>query len=330
MKYILLAIGALFVLYGMFGRGSDSGGKVDNPVDAAAELGVTDVSAVWTTDYSGAPCVVVSCEWTNNSDKDSSALGALDVDAFQGGVSCELAIGAEDGHDSGSSMLSLKPGAKATVTNAFVLRDTASPVTVEFTKLFCDEPKLEFQFDPSSGGFDTVAQTDAPENDIGTVSGAPTDTPETLSDPVETTGGEDCPAGTGYVGKHYVETKGAILSTDYEGSPVIVVTFAWTNNGDKGLSSMSQIMAKCFQNGVELESAVGIMNDDVFDVNPYMAEIKPGASIDVQRAFLLRDVGEPVLFEMGGLFGSDDPVSMTFAPAELEQVENKPLSERLQ
>lgn len=54
-KYILLAIGALFVLYGMFGRGSDSGGKVDNPVDAAAELGVTDVSAVWTTDYSGAP-----------------------------------------------------------------------------------------------------------------------------------------------------------------------------------------------------------------------------------------------------------------------------------
>lgn len=316
-KYVLFAIGALLVLYGMFGRGSGDEERIDVSVDAAIELGVSNVSATWTKDYSGAPCIVVSYEWTNNGDDDSSALTVLDVDAFQGGVSCELAIGAENGHDSGSSMLKLKPGATATVTNAFVLRDATSVVTVEFTKLFRDEPKLEFQFDPSSAGLD-----------VGIAPETPIDIPETPSDLVETTGGEDLPAGAGYVGEHYVETKEAILSTDYEGNPVIVVTFAWTNNSDKGLSSMSEIMAKCFQDGVELESAVGIMNDEILDGKPYMTEIKPGASVDVQRAFLLRDTSNPVLFEMDELFGSDNPVSMTFTLSELEQVENTPLSER--
>lgn len=292
--------------------GTVFGGKDDSKepaasADPAAELGVSNVSVAWTKDYDGTPCVVVSYDWTNNGDETASAGVKLDIDAFQNGVELGMAISPESGEDAGSFLRDLKPGATATVTKSWKLSDTSSVVEVEFTRMFRDEPKLSVEFDPADGGF-VAASSGGQDTPVETV------TPAEVQEP-----SEQLPDGAGYVNGHYVEAKSAFMTTDYEGTPVIVVTFSWTNNGDEAYSSMSQVMAKAFQDGVELENAVGVSNRDMFDPEPYMLEIKPGASIDVQRAFLVRDTGSPVEFEMGTLFGTGDPVVNTFVPSELEQ-----------
>lgn len=287
--------------------------SVEPAVDAGSELGVSGVSASWTKDYDGMPCIVVSYQWTNNGEENASAGVKLDISAYQNGVELGMAISPESGHDSGSSLLDLKPGATATVTKAWQLSDTSSVVEVEFTRMFRDEPKLAMEFDPAEGGF--VAASSGGQD-------APPAT-DSAADPATGIDGQDpaekLPDGAGYVNGHYVEAKSAFMTTDYEGGPVIVVTFSWTNNGDEAYSSMSQVMAKAFQGGVELENAIGVSNRDMFDPEPYMLEIKPGASIDVQRAFLVRDMGSSVEFEIGTLFGTGDPVVKTFVPSELEQ-----------
>lgn len=296
----------LAVLGTVFG-GKDDGKEPAASADPAVQLGVSNVSAAWTKDYDGTPCVVVSYDWTNNGDDTASAGVKLDVGAFQNGVELGMAIFPESGEDAGSSLRDLKPGATATVTKSWKLSDTSSVVEVEFTRMFRDEPKLSVEFDPADGGF-VAASSGGQDMPVETV------TPAEVQEP-----SEQLPDGAGYVNGHYVEAKSAFMTTDYEGTPVIVVTFFWTNNGDEAYSSMSQVMAKAFQDGVELENAVGVSNRDMFDPEPYMLEIKPGASIDVQRAFLVRDTGSPVEFEMGTLFGTGDPVVKTFVPSELEQ-----------
>lgn len=75
---------------------------------------------------------------------------------------------------------------------------------------------------------------------------------------------------------------------------------------------MSQIMGKAFQNGIEIESALYLYDNDLFDGSPYMLEIKPGATLDVQRAFQLSDPSAPVEFELGELFGTGDKVTKVF------------------
>lgn len=114
------------------------------------------------------------------------------------------------------------------------------------------------------------------------------------------------------VGEYTIEIKDAFKTTDYEGNPAIVVTYNWTNNSDETTSAMVTFLEKAFQDGIQLETAF-LYDVDGYDPDPYMADIRPGASLDVQQAFVLRSAS-PVEVEVNELFGFSEPVTKTFDP----------------
>lgn len=85
--------------------------------------------------------------------------------------------------------------------------------------------------------------------------------------------------------EYAVTIDGSRLSTDYEGKQALVVDYSFTNNSGKAISFMIATSAKAFQNGVELNSAIGADTDAMSLLN----DVKPGATIQVQQAYVLSD-----------------------------------------
>ncbi|MCI9649316.1 DUF5067 domain-containing protein [Oscillibacter sp.] len=148
---------------------------------------------------------------------------------------------------------------------------------------------------------------------------APGETEET--GPAEGAGGEGGSgeqAGSGDLGDYRVEIKGAELTEDYEGKPVIVITYAWTNNGEDTTSAMVAVAEKAFQDGVQLERAL-VMNDEVYDSGAGMKEVRPGTTLDIQCAYELTSETSTVEFEITEWISfSDGVVTMDFEPADLK------------
>lgn len=90
-------------------------------------------------------------------------------------------------------------------------------------------------------------------------------------------------------------------SADYEGAPAIIVDYTFTNNSEEDTSFAVACSQKAFQNGVELETAV--VEEDLG--NGYMAEIKPGATIQARIAYKLADESE-VTVEVEEFFSLDE------------------------
>lgn len=113
--------------------------------------------------------------------------------------------------------------------------------------------------------------------------------------------------------KYAVAIEGATVGADYEGNPVVIVTYSWTNNSDEATSAMAALYAKCFQNGVELETA--IVTEDIGADN-YMAEVKPGAGTTYGIAYALDDQSD-VTVEVSEFISFDDAIlaSETFSVA---------------
>lgn len=85
-----------------------------------------------TTDYQGAPAVVIDYTFTNNSDEDKAFAWACSPKAFQNGVQLETAIVSEDLGNGYTA--EVKPGATTQARVAYALSDQ-SDVTVEVTEL---------------------------------------------------------------------------------------------------------------------------------------------------------------------------------------------------
>ncbi len=103
--------------------------------------------------------------------------------------------------------------------------------------------------------------------------------------------------------KYAVTIDDCAVTEDYSGAPAIVVTYTFTNNAEKATPFMTAISAKCFQNGVELDTA--IVQD--IDAQSALNEVKPGATTTVQEAYLLDDQSD-VSVECTELISLDDTV----------------------
>lgn len=106
-----------------------------------------------------------------------------------------------------------------------------------------------------------------------------------------------------------VTIDGSSKIKDYEGKPALVVDFTFTNNDDEAASFMVSVSDKAFQNGVELDRAIA-MDTDAYDAGPSMKEIKPGATVQVQSAYLLVDDSD-VTVEVTELFSFSDAMLAT-------------------
>ena len=113
--------------------------KGDQDMEGDLEtMHVKIVSAVRSNnDYNNQPTVLVTFEWTNNTDKNNSFAVLASPQVFQNGQALDTAIYSENpaGYDSNSDFAEVQPGATGTVTIGYTLKDD-SEVTVDVTDLF--------------------------------------------------------------------------------------------------------------------------------------------------------------------------------------------------
>ena len=108
--------------------------------------------------------------------------------------------------------------------------------------------------------------------------------------------------GKGMVGDYEIEIKSAEKGKDYQKRDSIIVTYQFTNKSEKAQSFMIAISAKAFQDGIECTTAI----DTGTDSSALMAEIKPGASIEVKEAYVLNNTTSPVEIEVKELITFTD------------------------
>lgn len=124
------------------------------------------------------------------------------------------------------------------------------------------------------------------------------------------------PEGEGDLGSYHVAIKGAKKSEDYEGKPVIIITYEWTNNSDDTTSAMGSMLEQAFQDGVQMDT--GIVTEEI---NESYTQVRPGTTVKVDAVYCLTS-DSTVEFELSALedmFSSDTPkVTMNFEPNELD------------
>lgn len=89
------------------------------------------VSAKVATDYQGSPCIIVTYNFTNNSDKNAAFLSSVGNTAFQNSVQCNVATTMPDVMDAQPSLAQVQPGGTLKLECAYSLQDTTNPVTVQ-------------------------------------------------------------------------------------------------------------------------------------------------------------------------------------------------------
>lgn len=122
--------------------------------------------------------------------------------------------------------------------------------------------------------------------------------------------------GSGALGDYTVSVVDYALTQDYEGKPAVVITYNWTNNSDDTTSFAVALNSKVFQNDIQCDIAV-VMDSNVYSADNYMKNIRPGASLDVQLAYVLQDSTNPIEVEVSELISfSDDKIIKTFDIAQ--------------
>lgn len=113
------------------------------------QIAVEIKDAHLTTDYEGNPAIVITYSWTNNSDDANMAMVTTMGNAYQGGIGLETAIVMDDpNYDSNLYSTNIQPGVTLDVQQAYVLRDTTTPVQYELEQfLNMSDTKAVKEFD---------------------------------------------------------------------------------------------------------------------------------------------------------------------------------------
>lgn len=119
------------------------------------------------------------------------------------------------------------------------------------------------------------------------------------SSAAEETEAEDSTEAAAEETEFQVELLGTSISQDYEGKPVLVVEYNFTNNSDESQSFIFACQDKAFQNGIECDDTV-IGCDDI-DSQQQMNEIQPGTTYALKIGYHLQDTTSPVDIEVTSL-----------------------------
>ena len=98
------------------------------------------------------------------------------------------------------------------------------------------------------------------------------------------------------------------LAKDYEGSPVVIVKYKFTNNDDDPASFDIAFIDSAYQDGVELNKAYFLDDSAEYDSDNQMKKIKTGASLEVESAYKLNDSETDVEVEVKRFISFDDSV----------------------
>lgn len=147
MKKIVCLLVASLLLFSLVACGDVSSGA-SNPsaqdsavtisggvMNGEGDLGnyhIKIVSATLAKDYEGNSALVVTYEWTNNSEEEQMFSTAFSAKAYQNGMECTSAF-LVDGVDAEKSLTNIKPGVTMEVQEAYELNDL-SDVEIEVTE----------------------------------------------------------------------------------------------------------------------------------------------------------------------------------------------------
>ena len=105
-----------------------------------------------------------------------------------------------------------------------------------------------------------------------------------------------------------VEIKDCRLAKDYEGNPVVIVTYGYTNYSDRPTSFMAAVDDGVFQDGVGLNETIFLEDAANYSSDNQLKEIKKGASLDVEVAYDLNDTQTDVVVEVREYFSLKETV----------------------
>ena len=106
--------------------------------------------------------------------------------------------------------------------------------------------------------------------------------------------------------KYGVTLDGGEVVANYDGAQAFVITYTFTNNSDEAVMPSVAVDVNAYQNGVELD--FGVVTD--IDNQSTTREIKPGASITCQQAYVLNDTSD-VMVEVTELISFSDELLAT-------------------
>lgn len=92
-------------------------------------------------------------------------------------------------------------------------------------------------------------------------------------------------------------------STDYQGSPCLLVYYNFTNNREESASSASTAYVKAFQNGVQCDTTTMLNGNE--SIKNYLKEVQPGTTIEICEVFGLADTSD-VTLEASDLISFDN------------------------
>lgn len=122
----------------------------------------------------------------------------------------------------------------------------------------------------------------------------------------------------GAIGKYSVQIDSCRLAKDYEGKPVVIVKYIYTNVSDSDPTAFYIAFDdNVFQDGVGLNSAYVLSDSANYSSDNQTKEIKAGATLEVEVAYELNDTTTDIEVEVKELFSFDNTViTKTFSIAE--------------
>jgi len=120
------------------------------------------------------------------------------------------------------------------------------------------------------------------------------------------------------LGDYSVVIDSCRLAEDYEGDPVVIVKYIFSNvSGDNATAFWTAFDDNVYQNGVGLNNAYVLNESANYSEDNQMKEIKAGASLEVEVAYELNDTTTDIEVEVEELFSfDDDVVTKTFSIAQ--------------
>lgn len=109
------------------------------------------------------------------------------------------------------------------------------------------------------------------------------------------------------LGQYSVEIKSCRIAKDYEGDPVVIVLYGFTNvSSEESGSFMFCFDDVVYQNGVGLNECLFVDKSANYSADNQTKEIKKGATLDVEVAYELNDTTTDIEVEVKELFSFDD------------------------
>lgn len=109
--------------------------QTPNNVTTVGDYGCVVKGAEMAKNYDGKDAIIITYEFTNNSDSAQSFDVALSDELYQNGVGLETAIFIDDVETDGFDV-KIQPGVTKEVRKGYILQDTSTPIEVEISELF--------------------------------------------------------------------------------------------------------------------------------------------------------------------------------------------------